>query len=77
MNITPQIKKLAPFAILLAAALIGYGAWKKLHTSNEIAGFASGNGRIGATEIDIATKLPGRKHSATKHWRACNRHSKP
>ena len=60
MNITPQIKKLAPFAILLAAALIGYGAWKKLHTSNEIAGFASGNGRIEATEIDIATKLPGR-----------------
>lgn len=35
-------------------------AWQKLGGDNLPPGFASGNGRIEAVEIDIATKTPGR-----------------
>lgn len=38
----------------------GYFAWQKLGGDNLPPGFASGNGRIEAVEIDIATKTPGR-----------------
>ncbi|MDM1697241.1 efflux RND transporter periplasmic adaptor subunit [Thiopseudomonas alkaliphila] len=45
--------------IALVAVLAWYG-WEQ-YTSDDLGeGFASGNGRIEATEIDIATKLPGR-----------------
>ena len=43
-------------AVILAALLI----WKVMKPSGPGIGFVSGNGRIEATEIDIATKLPGR-----------------
>jgi HlyD family secretion protein len=45
-------------AVLLAAG--GYYAWQKLASDNLPPGIASGNGRIEAVEIDIATKTPGR-----------------
>jgi HlyD family secretion protein len=45
-------------ALLIAAALGGFYAWKTLQPKN--VGFASGNGRIQATEIDVAAKLAGR-----------------
>ena len=45
-------------AIVVVAAFAGFFTWQKLHPKN--VGFASGNGRIEATEIDVATKLPGR-----------------
>lgn len=52
---------LIPIALVLALALAAGGyAWKHLHTTGPGPGFASGNGRIEATEIDIATKTPGR-----------------
>ena len=44
-------------AVVLAAAVAG---WLILKPSNNHAGFVSGNGRIEATEISIATKLGGR-----------------
>jgi HlyD family secretion protein len=44
--------------VVLAAG--GYFAWKKFGTDNLPPGIASGNGRIEATEIDIATKTAGR-----------------
>ncbi len=48
----------------LGAALVAAGAawlaWTLLHDGGPGPGFASGNGRIEATEIDVATKLPGR-----------------
>lgn len=58
---TPQLRKklLATLAIAGVAALVGL-AWISLRPSGPGAAFASGNGRIEATEIDIATKLPGR-----------------
>lgn len=48
---------------LIAAALIvsgGYLAWQKFHAPGLPDGIARGNGRIEATEIDIAAKVPGR-----------------
>ena len=47
-------------AALLAAALAAAYAWQRLQPSGPGEGFASGNGRIEATEIDVATKLAGR-----------------
>jgi len=46
--------------VLLGAAAAGYYAWTTLRPKGMGPGFASGNGRIEATEIDVATKLPGR-----------------
>jgi HlyD family secretion protein len=48
----------ALLVVVLAAG--GYYAWQKLGRENLPAGIASGNGRIEAVEIDIATKTPGR-----------------
>ena len=47
-------------AILAVGAVGGYFAWQKLRASDLPDGFASGNGRIEAVEIDIATKAAGR-----------------
>ena len=55
-----RIKKwIAPAAIALIATA-AYFAWNASRDSGPGAGFVQGNGRIEATEIDIATKLPGR-----------------
>lgn len=50
---------IAAVAILLAGG-VGAGLWLQAQRSNALAGFATGNGRIEATEVDIATKLAGR-----------------
>jgi HlyD family secretion protein len=47
-------------AIAVGLALAGYYAWRGLDDPALPAGFASGNGRVEATEVDIAAKLPGR-----------------
>ncbi len=39
---------------------VAYAAWKSLQPAGLPPGFASGNGRIEGTEIDIAAKAPGR-----------------
>ncbi len=44
----------------VAAAAIAVFAWTALRPSGPGSGFVSGNGRIEATEIDVATKLAGR-----------------
>jgi HlyD family secretion protein len=46
--------------LVLAAGVGAYLAWKAFQPPKLPDGFASANGRIEATEIDIATKLPGR-----------------
>ena len=51
------------YVFIVVAALIaagGYYAWQKLNNNSLPEGFASGNGRIEAVEIDISTKSPGR-----------------
>ncbi|HYN77058.1 MAG TPA: HlyD family efflux transporter periplasmic adaptor subunit, partial [Lamprocystis sp. (in: g-proteobacteria)] len=58
---TPQIKKTVILAALgVAAAVIALLAWTALRPTGPGVGFVSGNGRIEATEIDVATKLAGR-----------------
>lgn len=46
--------------LLVALAAAGWFAWQSLQPKGLGDGFASGNGRIEATEIDVATKLAGR-----------------
>ncbi|WP_231712443.1 HlyD family secretion protein [Vineibacter terrae] len=45
-------------AVLVAAG--GFYAWRALQPAGLPEGIASGNGRIEAVDIDIATKIPGR-----------------
>ena len=52
-------KKLITVLVLLAAAA-GIGAWLLIKPDSTYDGLVSGNGRIEATEIDIAAKLGGR-----------------
>ncbi|MDO9313146.1 MAG: HlyD family efflux transporter periplasmic adaptor subunit [Burkholderiaceae bacterium] len=56
----PTLKKALPVIVLLAVAAAGYAAWTTLRGKGDADGFASGNGRIEATEIDVATKHAGR-----------------
>lgn len=50
-----------PRALLAVLAIAtGYLAWQWLRPQALPSGFASGNGRLEAVDIDIATKLPGR-----------------
>ncbi len=53
-------KSLIPLALVAALLVGGAYAWKALRPTGPGEGFVSGNGRIEATEIDVATKLPGR-----------------
>ena len=56
-NGTPWISRLAIGAAVCAAVAL---AWYELRPQGLGEGFASGNGRIEATEVDIASKLGGR-----------------
>lgn len=49
--------------VIAAGAAAGYYFWQKQNAAPLIEDFARGNGRIEATQIDIATKLPGRLQS--------------
>ena len=60
-KIAPHLRqKLVLAAIAAAVLVIGIVVYFVLKPSGPGKGFASGNGRIEATEIDVATKLPGR-----------------
>jgi hypothetical protein len=54
-----HLKKRWPEIVVLMA-LIGVGAWFFLRPRPDTAGLVKGNGRIEATEIDVATKIAGR-----------------
>ena len=53
-------KRLTTVAILLAVVAVTGYSWVKLQNNGTPEGFVSGNGRIEATEIDLATQLGGR-----------------
>ena len=60
-KLTPSLKKkLIVLGIIMAVAVTAILVWFAVKPSGPGAGFASGNGRIEATEIDVATKLGGR-----------------
>lgn len=54
-----NIRKFAPL-IILVAGLAGYFGWTRLQAPDLPDGFAAANGRIEATEIDIAALTGGR-----------------
>jgi HlyD family secretion protein len=63
-KIAPQLKKKLVWAAIAAAiVMIGVVIYFVLKPSGPGKGFVSGNGRIEATEIDVATKLAGRVQS--------------
>ena len=53
-------KKLIPLALAALVVAAGYYGWNRMQAHAGHEGLLSGNGRIEATEIDIATKLAGR-----------------
>ncbi|TCJ11674.1 HlyD family efflux transporter periplasmic adaptor subunit [Parasulfuritortus cantonensis] len=59
MNNTVKTWLVRGLLVALLGALAGF-AWLKYRGNGADAGLASGNGRIEATEIDIASKFPGR-----------------
>lgn len=54
------MKKIILLAFLILILIIVWFAWQILKPSSLGQDFISGNGRIEATDIDIATKLPGK-----------------
>ncbi|GAA5232921.1 HlyD family efflux transporter periplasmic adaptor subunit [Verticiella sediminum] len=58
MSVSRKSLILGALVVLIAAA--GYYVWQQSHENGPGEGYASGNGRIEATEIDVATKLGGR-----------------
>jgi len=54
------MKKALVLAVIVLAAVAALWAWRSYAPNGLPAGFASSNGRIEATEIDVATKTPGR-----------------
>ncbi len=53
-------RKLIPAAVVALAVAAGVYGWNAMRETGPGPGFASGNGRIEATQIDVATKLAGR-----------------
>jgi len=56
----PWKRVLLPAAAIAVLALGGYYAWQRTHAGGPGEGFVRSNGRIEATEIDIAAKQGGR-----------------
>jgi HlyD family secretion protein len=52
--------RLLPLVYLAIAVGVGYLAWRYVQPEGLPEGFASGNGRIEAVEIDVAAKTAGR-----------------
>ncbi len=59
MNVTLK-HKIVFVAVAALLAALGYTAWTRLAASGPGGGFVNGNGRIEATEVDVATRLAGR-----------------
>ena len=51
------VQRVLLLIVVIAGGVAGYFVWKSLQPAKLPAGFASSNGRIEATEIDVATKL--------------------
>lgn len=60
MNVANWKPALRIVAVAIAVGALGAATWIYLRPKGPGAGFASGNGRIEAIEIDIAAKIPGR-----------------
>ena len=60
MNLSLALKKtLVPVAVIAIAA-VAWWAWTNHNRDDLSEGFVKGNGRLEATEVDVATRMPGR-----------------
>jgi len=53
-------RKALVWLVIAAAVVAAYVAWSRLKPQGLPPGLASGNGRIEATDVDVATKSGGR-----------------
>ena len=60
MTFTRKLQWLAAAAATVAVVAGGWWYWQHQQAGRDPEGFASGNGRIEATEVDVAAKIPGR-----------------
>lgn len=60
MDAKTTMKKFLPLGIFVAVALVAFLVWDSSRSTGFGDGFAGGNGRIEATEIDVAAKLAAR-----------------
>jgi HlyD family secretion protein len=60
MNTSTKKNLLLAAVAIFIIGLVGWGAWTLTRPNGPGEGFVSGNGRIEATEIDLATKYAGR-----------------
>lgn len=60
MSMKANLKKYLPLLIAVVVAAGGYLVWDSMRATGPGKGFAGGNGRIEATEMDVATKLAAR-----------------
>lgn len=57
---TKRSKLYVILAVIAAIAMLAWFGWQSLEEDGPGPGFSSGNGRIEATEVDLAAKLAGR-----------------
>ncbi|NTV11803.1 MAG: biotin/lipoyl-binding protein, partial [Zoogloea sp.] len=67
MSFKPSIRRIGMFAVLVAVLAGGVLAWQRMRPAELPPGFASGNGRLEATEVDVSTKLAGRVATLLPH----------
>ncbi len=61
MSMSPDLKnKLLPAVVLVVAVAAAWWAWSNYNREDMGEGFISGNGRLEATEVDVAARLAGR-----------------
>lgn len=60
MNMSPSMRKWITGGVIVLVTAAGAFAWYAMQPKGLPEGFASGNGRIEATEIDVAAKIAGR-----------------
>lgn len=60
MSMNESVKKILPLGIAVIVAVAAYSIWHGMRDTAPGKGFAGGNGRIEATEMDIAAKLAAR-----------------
>ena len=61
MSLSPALKKkLLPAVLVVALAAAAWWGWSPLRSDGLDDAFVSGNGRLEATEVDVATRLAGR-----------------
>lgn len=60
MKTNPALKKFLPLGIAALVVVAAYFIWESMRDTGPGPGFAGSNGRIEATEIDVAAKLAAR-----------------